>query len=314
MASIRSALDFLKRKSEPGLLAVVVRAARIDLARVRRQAGQRPQLQLADAYENRGDDAATLTALKRPLGLGGCRCITLLGHGRYQLIQTDAMSGPADEAREAARWKLKDQVEFPVETAAVDLLPIPSMGRGAQVYAVLAPEAAMAPLVQSFQTAGLSLAVVDLPETSQRNLAALFEEEGRALAMLVFDDDEGLLTFTLDGELLVVRHVEITAQQLVAADIERRATLFERIELDLQRSMDNFERMYSSVSLPRLLVAPIPGVDGFVDHLRANLTIAVAELDITSVIDIAMVPALRDPLRQFQVLRALGAALREEAV
>lgn len=54
----------------------------------------------------------------------------------------------------------------------------------------------MAPLVQAFQAARVPLAAVDLPELSQRNLAALFEEGGRGLATLIFDDDEGLLTFT----------------------------------------------------------------------------------------------------------------------
>ena len=121
-----------------------------------------------------------------------------------------------------------------------------------------------------------SLAAIDLPELSQRNLAALFEESGRGLATLIFDEDEGLLTFTLNGELLVVRHVEITARQLSAADDNRRDMLFERIALDVQRSLDNFDRSYSTVPLAHLLVAPIPGVDGFCSHLRANLTVPVA--------------------------------------
>jgi hypothetical protein len=35
-------------------------------------------------------------------------------------------------------------------------------------------------------------------------------------------------------------------------------------------------------------------------------------LELASVVDIGAVPALLDPLRQFQSLRAIGAALREE--
>ena len=291
-----------------------MRDERVDFAHLRREAGRKPIVLLADSVEKGSDDAATLAALKKPMRLDRYRCTALLSHGKYQLIQTDAVAGASDEAREVVRWKLKDQVEFPVDTAAIDLLPIPSDGRAPQVFAAISPESTIAPLVQAFQAAKVPLEAIDLPEMSQRNLAALFEENGRGLATLIFDDDEGLLTFTLNGELLVVRHVELTARQLMTADDDRRGMLFERIALDVQRSLDNFDRLYSSVSLAHLLVAPIPGVDGFLSYLRANLTVSVVPLDLSNALDIGAAPALLDPLRQFQCLRAIGAALRDESV
>jgi hypothetical protein len=39
----------------------------------------------------------------------------------------------------------------------------------------------------------------------------------------------------------------------------------------------------------------------------------VVPLELSAVIDFGAVPALLDPLRQFQSLRAIGGALREEA-
>lgn len=271
-----------------------------------------PRVLLADSVAKGADDAATLNALRKSMHLDQYCCTALLPHGKYQLIQTDAVAGVPDEAREVVRWKLKDQVDFPVDTAAIDLLPIPTDGRSAQVYAALASESVIAPLVQAFQAAKVPLAAIDLPEISQRNLAALFETDARGLATLVFDDDEGLLTFTANGELLVVRHVEISAAQLIGADAERRGVLLERIALDVQRSLDNFDRLYSSIPLQQLLVAPIPGVEGFFDHLRASLIVEVMPLDLSAVLDLEAVPGLRDPLRQFQCLRAVGAALRDE--
>ena len=89
--------------------------------------------------------------------------------------------------------------------------------------------------------------------------------------------------------------------------------LFERIALDVQRSLDNFDRVYSAVTLSQILVAPIPGVEGFLDYLRANLTLPVAPLDVSGVLDLAAAPVLLDPVRQFQCLRAIGGALREES-
>ena len=43
--------------------------------------------------------------------------------------------------------------------------------------------------------------------------------------------------------------------QLAKADLERKQQLFERIGLELQRSLDAFDRQYSFISLPRLLIA-----------------------------------------------------------
>lgn len=305
---------FFKPSAEQGWLSIAMREGRVDFVHMRREPGRKPLVARADSVEQGVDEAATLAALKKPMRLNRYRCTVLLRHGKYQLIQTEAVTGPLDEAREVVRWKLKDQVEFPVDSAAIDLLPIPSDGRSPQVFAALSPESTIAPLVQAFQAAKVPLAAIDVPEMSQRNLAALFEEDGRGLATLIFDDDEGLLTFTQNGELLVVRHVEIPARQLIVADTERRDMLFERIALDVQRSLDNFDRVYSAVPLAKILVAPIPGVDGFLDYLRANLTLPVVPLDVSGVLDLAAVPELLDPTRQFQCLRAIGAALRDDSV
>lgn len=304
--------SLFKKNTQPGWLAIVPADGRADFVHVRRDAGARPKVVLAESIERGADYATLLTSLRKPLGLATRRCSAVLRHGEYQWIQTEAVEGTPDEARDILRWKLKDQVEFAVDAAAVDFLPIPSGGRSPQVFAAIAAEAVVAPLVQAFQAAKVPLTAIDLPELSQRNLAALFEESGRALAVLVFDDMEGLLTFTVDGELLVVRHVEISARQIMAADVGRRDALFERIALDVQRSLDNFDRLYSTISLSRLVVAALPGVDGFVDYLRDNLTVPVAPMDLGSVLDLGAVPALLDPVRQFQCLRGLGAALRDE--
>ena len=311
---MRPVPNFLKPRTEPGWLSIALRQGRVDFVHLRREPGRKPVVLLADSVEKGADDVATLTALKRSLRLDRYCCTALLSHGNYKLIQTDAVDGAPDEAREVVRWKLKDQVEFPVDSAAIDLLPIPSDGRAPQVFAALSPESTMTPLVRAFQAAGVPLTAVDLPELSQRNLAALFEEAKRGLVTLIFDDDMGLLTFTQNGELLVVRHIEITARQLMTADLGRRDMLFERVALDVQRSLDNFDRVCSTVSLSRMLVAPIPGVAGFLDHLRADLAIPVVALDVSSVLDLGAAPALLDPLRQFQCLRAVGAALRDNPV
>lgn len=304
-------LSLFRSSPGSGRLALATGTDHIDLVRVERTRDRKPRVVAADSYAFAGDLPATLALLKKRAQLARFRCTVLLAHGKYQLLQVAPPDVPGEERAEALRWTLKDMVDFPVDNAAIDVLDIPA-DRSPQVFAAIAPESAVAPMVQAFQAAGITLEVIDLPELSQRNLAALFEVEGRGLATLIFDDDEGLLTFTRGGELYVARHVEISARQLASAQGEKRDQLYERVALDLQRSLDNFDRAYSSIPIARLLVGPVPGADGFLDMLRSNLTLPVEALNLGEVLDLGAVPALLDPLRQAQCMRALGAALRED--
>lgn len=304
---------FLKRKTHQRWLAVVLSEERADFIGIRREVGQRPQVLLAESIERRGDDTVTLNTLRKPLRLMDYRCTTVLSPGEYQLIQVPSIPGPVEETREMMRWKLKDQVEFPVESASIDLLPIPGFGKSKQMYAALASGVAVASRVQTFQSAKVPLTAIDLPELSQRNLAALFDEPGRGLATLIFDDDEGLLTFTQGGELLLARRIECSARQLLRADPEQRDALYERIALNVQRSLDGFDRSDAAVTLSRLMVAAIPGLDGFIAYLGENISLPVVAMNLATALDFGAMPGMLDPQRQFQSLRALGAALRVEA-
>ena len=99
--------------------------------------------------------------------------------------------------------------------------------------------------------------------------------------------------------------------QLQQADETRREQLFDRVSLEVQRSLDNFDRTNGHIRLPHLLALSPPEVPGFIDYLRDNLSLPVIEMDLANVLDFASIPELSQPARQTQCLRALGAALRE---
>jgi MSHA biogenesis protein MshI len=82
--------------------------------------------------------------------------------------------------------------------------------------------------------------------------------------------------------------------------------------LDIQRSLDSFDRNYSSVPLNRLLVGPLPGGDAFIEYLGANLSLPVERANLADVLDIEATPGLADAAAQAENWLALGAALREQ--
>ncbi len=303
-----------KAAAGDGWTSVRLPPGRIDIAEVSTSvAGARPAVLGWDSF---AVDRLDAMALKRLRGKIRGRCTLLLNHGQYQILQTEAPAVPREEMADALRWRVKDMVDFPVEQAGIDVLPIPAdgaPGRAAQIYVVAASHAVLTPTVRLFQDAGIGLDAIDIPELAQRNVAVLFESERRGLAMLAFDEQGGRLTFTYGGELYVTRHIEVTATELARA-ADATGGLYERALLDVQRSMDNFDRNYNAITLSKLLVAPVPGAAGFIDYLKANLYQPVEALDLTAGLDMSKVPAVAAPARQAQALLAIGAALRRESV
>lgn len=258
---------------------------------------------------------ALLEQAARELRANTCRCVTVLAGGEYQMLTVDTPGVPADELKTAVRWRVKDLLDVPVSEATIDVLHIPADPNGAArqqlMFVVAARNDVIAPRQRLFAGARAGLSVIDIPEMAQRNISAMLAPEGRGLAMLSFDEDGGLLTVTFAGELYLARRIEIPLAQLTDPDVDRRHQSFDRITLELQRSLDNFERQFSFISVSKLLLGPsmIEGLDAY---LSSNLYAPVAALDLASVFDLERVPELADKAQQQRFFTALGAGLRRE--
>ncbi len=299
-----------------GWTSVTFPAGRIEVTKVHLRTGEKPVLVSWDLFALESEELEALKRLRSVKRIGQERCTTLLRYGQYQLLQTEAPDVPQAELREAMRWRVKELVDFAIDQAVVDVLNIPSAkaeaGRASQVFVVAASHAQLTPRIRLFQEAKLPLQAIDIPELAQRNVAALFEQENRGLAVLTFDEDGGLLTLTYQGELLASRHIDTKRAELAAAS-EGAGGLYDRVLLEVQRSLDNFERAHSYATITRILVAALPGGNAFIDYLKANLYQPVEVLDLAQAMDVSAVPALTDPARQAEALLAIGAAMRSEA-
>jgi len=162
-----------------------------------------------------------------------------------------------------------------------------------------------------FDEANLPLSIIDIPEMAQRNIAALLEPEGRGLALLSFDAEGGLLTISFSGELYLARRIDVSSSQLAQADADARSALFDRITLELQRSLDHFDRQYHFITVSRLVLAPMEE-SGLQEYLSTNLYIPVENLNLEAVLDLSKYPELKSPAAQQRYFLTLGAALRHE--
>jgi MSHA biogenesis protein MshI len=304
-------------KKKTGWLAFELAEGMVSMAYVVPANGRRPSVELCGTYRCEGGELNTLRRLRKSLRLDGFRCTLCLSFGDYQFLQAEAPDVPDEEMLEALRWRLKDMVDFPVDQSTLDAIDIISdkggKAKARAKYVALSPNETIERYVRLFQDAGLDLQVIDIPEMAQRNLAALFETQDRAVAMLSFSKGGGLLTFTYKSELLSSRHIDISLQQLTDAEGSLRDAMFDRIGLELQRSLDSFERQATFVSLDKLVVMPLDENIGLTAYLAENMYVGVLGANLGEVLDIQKTPELRQPSLQAQRMMLIGVALRSEA-
>lgn len=248
--------------------------------------------------------------------VSGRRVTTLLAPGDYQMLLVEAPSVPADELKTAIRWRIKDMLNYHIDDAAVDVLQIPTGryggGRQQSIFAVAAPNVTIRKRIELFEKAGIELDVIDIPEMAQRNVAALFEENEHALALMGFNQDGGLLTVTAGGELYLSRRIEITSGQLRDVNEALRNQNLERVELEVQRSLDYVGRQYHYLPLRKLIVAADEDI-GLEARLAEAAGLPVERLQLAQVMDISAVPDLARGEFAAEALHPLGAAMRQEA-
>lgn len=304
----------LGSKRVEGWMSVVRMGDRLDLAHVIFPVGKRPEIRLSESFRVEATEGDSLVRLAQAKGLKRYRCVSLLGESQYRMAQLESPAVPPEERVQALRWRLKDMVDFPVEGAAVAVADIPTEGgRQASVFAVIAPQSVVAERMAAFHAARVPLEAIDIPEMAVRNVAALFEEPNRGLAFLLIQAGESLLTISFGGELYLARRIEVSAQGLADADGERRPQMLERLALELQRTLDNFDRQYGFISVSRLLVCSEFDTDGTVAALAQNLYLPVQGANLSTVLAFDSIPELRSSERQAQSLLAIGAALRSGA-
>lgn len=310
--------SFGRTKKSPGWLAISLQEDGICVAHVVRSSSAKPAVRFVAFFPaSTSSREETLKKIAKELNLSSYQCTTLLGAGEYQLLSLEAPNVPLDELKTATRWRLKDMLDFHVDDATIDVLDIPvdksAAIRNHSMYAVAAKNQLIQQRQALFIENKIPLTVIDIPELAQRNIADLVAAEGRGLAFLSFDAHGGLLTMTYAGELYLSRRIEVTLEQLQQASEERRNALYDRITLELQRSLDHFDRQYHFITVAKMVLSGIGEMTSSLQaYLSSNIYVPVEVFDMESVFDISSTPDLQQAAARQRFFLTLGAALRHE--
>ena len=297
-------IPFLRRPV-PNRSVAVMSAVPDGMAALRIEgSGNRPKV-IGFAQQGGSSHSEELfTRLAAGVGLAGSRLIALLGHEYYQTVMIEAPNAPADELNWAIRWQLKDYLNFPLDEVVLDYLPVPGgAGRPDSIYVVAAQSSAVRELARHCQSAELALEAIDVAEPSQHYLSRKLAPANQALALLHYDGKIGLLTVSFGEHLMLSRRIEhrgiATGSQIDTVCIE------------VQRSLDYFDRQFSWIPLAKFLLAPGADSSRLARQLRDYLAVSIDVLDLGQVFDFGIEAALQDVNVQNVAFHLLCASLRE---
>lgn len=243
-----------------------------------------------------GDDAAAAlaTAVKQ-LHLRRADCTLTLAFGHYQLLQVEKPNVAEPELLPALRWRVRDMLGFALEEAVVDAFEVPgieSRGKPPSMYVVAARRGDLAGRVESLRDAGLRPRCINVGEMALRRLVALAASEQESIAVLCLGRGTGCLCIVREQTVFVSRKIELDAAEVRALDQgqladEGRERLFERLALEIQRTLDYFDSTYQRPPVRRLLLLPdVDGLQDLPESLRRNLGVDAAELDLAGLFGI----------------------------
>ncbi len=305
-----------KAAAAKGRVGVAFGRDLIAVAVVRREAGGAPLLERCETLAfDRAMPAAEIAERLQRLGLPRLPASTVLRPEDYQLALVEAPDVPPAELRAAMRWRLRDAIDFRVEDAVIDVIDVPTPGRGGQsrmLYAVAARRTAVERHVA--QLSGVAVFdVVDVPELCLRNLAALVPAVDRGVALLHLGEMAASVVLVRGRTFYFARQMDL--QATLRYNLNAPAPVEGRVDptgvvLELQRSLDYYERHFDQPPITRIAIAPAgPRADMLAADLRQETGLEVEPLDLNVLLRCEQ-PVTPDA--QATGLLAIGAALREE--
>ena len=283
---------FKKKSTNKGIVALSFTSEGIALAISQHIDNQRPKL-IHCEFIHTNKKQATLKELTETHQLKNYDCYLILTSDDYRLITIEPPAVTENEIAKAIRWKISDLIEFHIDDAVIDHYPLPESPRAnseKKIEVIATPKSTIQPLVDLCTICGLQLKVIDIQETSIRNLATLAPENNTGIAVLHLQKNTGQIIIEQQGLIYLSRKLAIGFDRLGLSDsfLSDGQIALEQssLALDIQRSFDYAESYYNLPPISELAVIPIiKNTQGILDFLTNNHGITSRIMDLSTIID-----------------------------
>jgi MSHA biogenesis protein MshI len=181
---------------------------------------------------------------------------------QYQIYPIDKPNVEDSELTDAARWRVKDMLDFDLNDAATDVYDFPSdalRGRPEQLNVVVCRSAIIKEALKLISESELELESIDIVDLALRNVAArLSDDEHKAQAVLYLRNGAGSMVLVKNGNLYFSRHFDFSLKSL--NEPSQQDSVIQSLALEIQRSFDYFESQMGQVP-PRTIALLGPDSD-----------------------------------------------------
>lgn len=279
----------------------------ICFVRISQQQGQPPHLEELEFCAGESKvHPLLLKQLAKSKKLKNVRCNTYIDDKYYQLLIADKPDVPNEDLINALQWEVKDVITQPISEVTLDTFMVPDYGTGkSSINIVAANKEKISDIAKLFEDAKLKINAIDIEEFALRNLAVLDKREKLGLVTLWLSGEHGKILFFSGENLHLTRNIEI-GYNAIANSLNG----MENIALEVQRSIDYFERHYNQIPISNLSLMPV-GLEstGFEDFLNQNLSIPCHKYDIENEIT-GLKDISAEKLSKF--LLTIGLGLRQD--
>lgn len=281
-----------------------------------RKTGPKPRVvRHAHIVSNPVPEPAEFQLLARQLSESKFPVIGLLNRSEYQIFLVDKAMVRPEEMLQSLRLTLSTLLDYPPEQANLAWMDVPVKNSATpnptKLYVVAAKTLLVDQRMRDFEQARMRLSVMDIRETAQANLAQCVESPSSGVC-LIYADPMGLqITISHQGDLYLERFIReslFEAVEAVSADTQREK--FDRIALEIQRSLDFVRRNFLELDVSLLFIAPTATDIGLHRELSSRLLQPFNALDLSNVFDWPEDSELVKPEVQALYFNALGASLR----
>lgn len=302
--------SIFKSKQATGTVGLEIRPDGLALAVIRSTAANAPKDALSYVFKpcKAAEREQVLSQLIEQYQLHKMACHVVLPVEQYQTYVIDKPKVEDAELGDAARWRIKDMLDYDLDSAVSDTYTFPEdavRGRPDQLNVVVSRQAIIQDCVNIINQSELELVSIDIADLALRNLAAKqTQEAGRSSALLYLRHGSGSMVLVKDGSLYLARHFDFSVQSL--NEPSQQDSVIQHLALEVQRSFDYFESQLGQNPPQTLtLIGPDPHIP-LANMLGGSIAGQVALFDLSSLsFDSAPISA-----ELIQSFIALGAALR----
>ena len=217
----------------------------------------RAAAQIIELQTETDEQVRVLSRAVADLGVKGCPTTITLPLGGYHLMQIERPPVEDNELVDAARWRIKGQLDYPVEDAVIQVFHVPQSEhqRTPLINVVAAPARTVRELTMLIKRTGLKPHKVTIVELAVRDLVARVIEREEPVATVFLNARQGVIQITRGDELYITRRVEYGLGSVMPADTLATG-IHMTLPLELRRTVDYFHSHFGLGSVRRVLAAP----------------------------------------------------------